>query len=674
VLRGNRLLGGVGRLVVRERDRDALLRATCRLAVEAGELPLAVAVLHPAAGEPARLVAADGPAAAAATELLRGEDLAAMRAWAANPPAAIPVVDVESDERLGAAREVLLAAGVRASAALPLRVGDRVVGALRLGARERGFFAGAELETLTSVQEMLSFALEAIERDERRVAAEADAAERRDLLRGFMDVAAAGILAFGDRGVVVRTNPAASALLGQPADALLGRPIGDLLPGFAVAAASAQRDRASSAPQELVVARGGSSSVLEVSFTPFVLGGVPLTYAMIRDVTEQRQLEAEVRKAQRLDSLTVLAGGIAHDFNNLLLAILGFAGFLVEGLPEGSEGRSDALEIREAGERAAALIRKLVAFTRHGEIAPADLDLAELVRGVVRAFRGKLGDTVTIELVHRDADALVHADARQIEQVVAELLLNAVEAMPEGGALRIETGVEDVAAAPGPLAPEPGRYAFVRVVDRGTGMSPTTLARLFEPYFTTKERGRRGGLGLAASFGIVRQHHGSFRVHSVLGAGSSFDVLLPALPVPERSRRVSQKPVVAPIGGRILVAEDEPAVRRMAARALTNAGYEVVVAADGEEAFATLSAHPDDYSLLLTDVVMPRLGGVKLASKVRALRFDLPIVLMSGFADDPDVAALSLPREHFLAKPFTVSTLLGAVRSALAAAHPHVAP
>jgi CheY-like chemotaxis protein len=205
-------------------------------------------------------------------------------------------------------------------------------------------------------------------------------------------------------------------------------------------------------------------------------------------------------------------------------------------------------------------------------------------------------------------------------------------------------------------------------------MSPTTLARLFEPYFTTKERGRRGGLGLAASFGIVRQHHGSFRVHSVLGAGSSFDVLLPALPVPERSRRVSQKPVVAPIGGRILVAEDEPAVRRMAARALTNAGYEVVVAADGEEAFATLSAHPDDYSLLLTDVVMPRLGGVKLASKVRALRFDLPIVLMSGFADDPDVAALSLPREHFLAKPFTVSTLLGAVRSALAAAHPHVAP
>jgi PAS domain S-box-containing protein len=415
--------------------------------------------------------------------------------------------------------------------------------------------------------------------------------------------------------------------------------------------------------------KGGATFVAAVTISPIVddAGKVTHFVGSQEDVTERRRLEAEVRQSQKLESLGMLAGGIAHDFNNLLTAILGYAGFLAEELPKGSEAQADAIEIHRTGERAAALTRQLLAFSRRQAISPVELDLGELVVNLSKMLRRLIGEDIELSVIPSVVAPFVMADPGQIEQVVLNLAVNARDAMPNGGVLRIETGFAEVESAGGPMGPAPGRWAMLRVADTGTGMSEETLARIFEPFFTTKEKGRGTGLGLATCFGIVKQSGGHIRVRSALGEGSVFEVLLPAIEQGAGPRAPSLVPAPQPEGSaKVLLAEDEPAVRAMAARVLADAGYEVVVASNGEEALGIVQHHPDAFALLVTDVVMPRMGGIELAAAARALCPGLGVLLVSGYADVPALDRVQRGGESFLAKPFTAGALVRRVREILA--------
>jgi PAS domain S-box-containing protein len=414
--------------------------------------------------------------------------------------------------------------------------------------------------------------------------------------------------------------------------------------------------------------KGGATFVAAVTISPIVddAGKVTHFVGSQEDVTERRRLEAEVRQSQKLESLGMLAGGVAHDFNNLLTAILGYASFLAEELPDGSDAQTDAHEIHRTAERAAALTRQLLAFSRRQAISPVELDLGELVVNLYKMLRRLIGEDVELSVIPSVASPFVMADPGQIEQVVMNLAVNARDAMPHGGVLRIETGFADVASAGGPMGPAPGRYAMLRVADTGAGMSEQTLARIFEPFFTTKEKGRGTGLGLATCFGIVKQSGGHIRVKSQLGEGSVFEVLLPAIAPSTAARAPSLVPAPRSDGrAKVLLVEDEPAVRAMAARVLADAGYEVVVASNGEDGLGIVQHHPDAFALLVTDVVMPRMGGVELATAARELCPALRVLLISGYVDGSALETLQRRGEPFLSKPFTANALVRRVQETL---------
>ncbi|MFO0683325.1 MAG: ATP-binding protein [Sandaracinus sp.] len=420
----------------------------------------------------------------------------------------------------------------------------------------------------------------------------------------------------------------------------------------------------------LRIARGQTMPV-EIRFSALEPPGEPpLVIAAARDLTERRKMETQLQQAQKLDAIGRLAGGVAHDFNNLLTVILGGASSLLEILPATSPEAEELREIEHAAERAAALTRQLLIFSRKGPALPKLVDLDECVSGMVRMLKRLIGEP--IELVTRSPAAPTYAmvDASQLEQVIMNLAVNARDAMPNGGRLTIEVlelAVDPEMAGSGALTPH-GPYAVVAVSDTGTGMPEDVRLHLFEPFFTTKEPGRGTGLGLSTVYGIVQQAGGHLRVTSAPGRGSRFEVWLPraeqstALDVPSVRPR-------SPRGGNelVLLVEDEGAVRELAARTLRRAGYEVIEAGDGVEALAIAERTRSRIDVLVSDAVMPRMGGAQLAKQLRGLWPSIPVLFVSGYAREP-LADPSLVGARFLAKPYTGEALLGAVRELLDAA------
>ncbi len=396
--------------------------------------------------------------------------------------------------------------------------------------------------------------------------------------------------------------------------------------------------------------------------------GVLLYYAAnVQDLRERRRAEEQVRQAQKMEAVGRLAGGIAHDFNNMLMIIIGFADFLCHNIDEDDPRRRDAEEIRKAAERAAALTRQLLAFGRQQLVRPQLVDMNAVVRDMELMLRPLLGEDITLESSLPEVGA-VRADRGRLEQVVMNLALNARDAMTGGGRLYIETRsvvlAEGAAYRQFGMDMPAGRYVRLVVRDTGEGMAPGTRARIFEPFFTTKPPTQNSGLGLSVVYGIVSQSDGYLWVESQPQHGTSFTIWLPE--VAAAAEPATPQPLPAAGGTeRVLVVEDEAAVRSLAARVLTEAGYSVVEASDGGEALQMLEGGLV-VDVVLTDVVMPGVGGVELAERLQEQRPGLPVLFMSGYTGS-DVVRRGLNQRGvpFLQKPFSPLSLTARLRELL---------
>jgi signal transduction histidine kinase len=377
---------------------------------------------------------------------------------------------------------------------------------------------------------------------------------------------------------------------------------------------------------------------------------------------ERRRLEEELRHAQKMEAVGRLAGGIAHDFNNLLTAVQGYAELLLHSLGN-SPLRPDVEEIYRAAERAAVLTRQLLAFSRRQILQPETLDLNARVLEMSRMLGRLIGEHIAIDL-HLSPDAwTVRADAAQLEQAIVNLGVNARDAMPSGGRLAIETANRELSAtAAEPLGVSAGQYVTLLVRDDGTGIEEEIRARIFDPFFTTKPQGQGTGLGLAMVYGFVRQSGGAVTVESEPGRGTTFTLFLPrgaAAP----ARVAPPKPAAPEVhgSGTILIAEDERPIRRLVATVLQQAGFQTLEAVDGQEALELFAKHAQAIALVVTDVVMPRMGGRQLAQHLRGLRRDLPLLYMTGYAEEGDALRQTAPDARVLLKPFSPDALLQTV-------------
>jgi two-component system cell cycle sensor histidine kinase/response regulator CckA len=398
-------------------------------------------------------------------------------------------------------------------------------------------------------------------------------------------------------------------------------------------------------------------------------GGGLEVFGLATDVTERRSLEQQLVQSQKMEAIGRLAGGIAHDFNNLLTAILGYARFAMAGLAEGSQVREDVEQIQLAGDRAAALTGQLLAYARRQMVAPRTADLNELVGRMQRMLRRLIGEDVSLDLAAASDLWATRIDGAQFEQVLLNLVVNARDAMPSGGRIVVETRNAHFDAASVRGHPEmlPGDYVVLSVGDSGVGMDAATLARIFEPFFTTKEQGKGTGLGLAVCYGIVRQAGGHIWAVSEPGRGSTFTVLLPRS---TETRADAAAPDQGDEPGRgqetVLVVEDEPAVRSLAARTLASLGYRVLEAGTGGEALGIARSHQGAIDVLVSDVVMPGMSGPAVADAVAAQRPNVRIIFMSGYTEQAvDAENLGRPGAVLLTKPFDPDVLGRTVRSVL---------
>ena len=386
------------------------------------------------------------------------------------------------------------------------------------------------------------------------------------------------------------------------------------------------------------------------------------------DITDRRQLEEQLRQAQKMDAVGRLAGGVAHDFNNLLMVINGYTEVLLEQLEKGSAMHHKVQSIQQAADRAATLTRQLLAFSRKQLLELKVVDVNTVIGDMERLLRPLIGEN--IELVTRLSTQTGHtrADAGQLEQVIMNLVVNAKDAMPEGGKLTVQSS--DVTVRHSFREHRfihPGRYAVISVADTGHGMDKETQSRIFEPFFTTKEKGKGTGLGLSTVYGIVKQSNGYVFAQSELGAGTTFYVYLPRVedPAEELSPAKSQQNEA---GGceTVLLVEDEESVRELVRVTLVSRGYNVIEAENGECGLRVAEAFKEHIDILITDVVMPGIGGRELAKKLLLLRPGISVLYLSGYTEDAVVTQGALgPSTAFLQKPFTLQNLAKKVREVL---------
>jgi PAS domain S-box-containing protein len=404
-----------------------------------------------------------------------------------------------------------------------------------------------------------------------------------------------------------------------------------------------------------------------------VLGAI----CMCLDVTDRKQLEEQLRHAQKMEAVGRLAGGIAHDFNNLLMVIQGYSDLLTERLPKDDPLQRNAVQIQMAAQRASSLTRQLLAFSRKQMLAPTVLNTHAVVSDIEKILRRLIGEDVRLETSSVPDLWLVKADRSQVEQVVMNLAVNARDAMPSGGRLTIETANAEIDASfshtHGVI--KPGKYVVLSVTDNGSGMDAETQAHLFEPFYTTKEKGKGTGLGLATVYGIVKQSGGYVWVYSELGQGSTFKIYLPRIE-DESTGAEYEKHVDAqllqPGSETILLVEDEAGVRELTRGYLEIGGYKVIEAEDGHTALELAAMHAGPIHLLLTDVVMPGINGREVAERIRMLRPGIKVLYMSGYTDQTVVHHGILDDDAmFLQKPFTMNTLSSKLRELLSSETVH---
>ena len=493
-----------------------------------------------------------------------------------------------------------------------------------------------------------------------------------------------GIFGLDLQGRVTFANPAAGDLAGCAPDRLIGldvhRTIGHRDPGghpcsgvgcpFTATLEDGEEHRFEA---EVTRLRNGVTYVADCTTTPLVVEGELVGAAIVlRDISEQRELEQQLRQAQKLEAVGKLAGGVAHDFNNLLTAISGHSELALARL-EGGPVAEHLGEIKRAADRAGALTQQLLAFSGKQVLRPRVLNLNAVVTDVESLLQRLIGEDIALDRLLESGIAPVRADPGQLEQVLVNLAVNARDAMPTGGRLTIQTANVTLAAEGArSLGLPPGAYVELAVRDTGQGMDAATCARVFEPFFTTKEQGKGTGLGLSTAHGIVAQSGGSISVSSSPGVGTVFTVYLPATVGEFESAGPTVAPLFRPAvagpnpSGTVLLVEDEEMVRELTRAMLERAGMSVLIAGDPYDALVVCSEHRGPIDVLFTDIVMPGMSGRALAERARAMRPELEVVYTSGYSDDVISARGPFdPGTSFLAKPFTSEALLATIREAL---------
>ncbi|MCB1366681.1 MAG: response regulator, partial [Rhodobacteraceae bacterium] len=446
----------------------------------------------------------------------------------------------------------------------------------------------------------------------------------------------------------------------------LGRPIGDWLH-------DAAEGRTLNRPELVQAARRDHDVYLQITLSRVPGGDAPSLIAVLNDATELKTLEAQFIQSQKMQAIGQLAGGVAHDFNNLLTAISGYCDLLLLRHDEGDPDYGDLVQINQNANRAASLVNQLLAFSRKQNLMPERLDLRDLLSDLSHLLNRLIGEKVTLSVGCAEKLTMVRADKRQLEQVLMNLVVNARDAMPAGGDVRID-------AEPLELTEElhrdravvgAGRYVSIRVADTGCGIAPERLGKIFEPFYTTKKTGEGTGLGLSMVYGIIKQTGGFIFVDSAPGQGTSFQILLPAdesnateAPAPPAPEAVQP----AKTGGVVLLVEDEAPVRSFAARALRMRGYEVLEAASAEEALATLDNPALKVDVFVTDVIMPGKDGPTWVREALVARPDVRVVFVSGYAEESFADHQSrIAHSVFLPKPFSLQELVDKVRAQIAA-------
>jgi two-component system cell cycle sensor histidine kinase/response regulator CckA len=485
------------------------------------------------------------------------------------------------------------------------------------------------------------------------------------------------IISADARGRILSWNKSAETMFGYAREEIVGQPLTRLMPEHSRAAHERELARYLATEQPRVIGRtveleglrkDGSEFPVDLALSSWRTEEGLFFSAIIRDITERKSLEEQLRQSQKMDAIGRLAGGVAHDFNNLLTAILGYGSLIGRGLPDGDPTRARAEEIVKAATCAASLTRQLLTLSRGQVLEPTVLNLNAVVADMENMLRRLIGEDIEVVTSFDPALSPVKADAGQMEQVFLNLAINARDAMPRGGRLTIETAnVElDHTYARGHIDITPGPYVMLAVSDTGCGMDAETQSHIFEPFFTTKGLGQGTGLGLATVYGIVKQSGGAIGVYSEVGRGSTFKIYIPRV-AGGVERRDPTRPVELARGSeRILLVEDETTVRDLAASLLKASGYTMLEASDPSEALALLARGDEPIDLMLTDIVMPGMSGPDLASRLGGPRPEMKVLYISGYAGSHVTHDAALPPgSAFLPKPFTPEALTRKVREVL---------
>jgi PAS domain S-box-containing protein len=491
--------------------------------------------------------------------------------------------------------------------------------------------------------------------------------------RAIIEKSFDAVILLGADGTLLYATPSYSRVLGYTPEELVGRDAFDLVhpedrPRIAqLFAGLIGRPGGSEGAVHRALHQDGSWRWLETRGTNLLddtaVGAVVINFC---DISERRRLEEQLRQSQKLEAIGQLASGVAHDFNNLLTVINGYSEIVYDALGPDNPVSNLVDEIRKAGERSTSLTRQLLAFSRKQVIVPTVLNLNRVVTDLGKMLRRVIGEDIDLATSLAPSLENINADPGQIEQVLLNLVVNARDAMPQGGKLTIETRNVNLDARTGSEL-RPGPYVLLAVRDTGCGMTPEVQARIFEPFFTTKGPGKGTGLGLATVFGIVKQSGGHIEVHSELGIGTTFKVYLPVVEGTASTRKSWSGLAPAARGNEIIVlVEDEESVRVVTRQILQNNGYTVLTAADGEEALRLCRERRERIDLLVSDVVMPGLGGRELSERLLTLHPEMKVLFLSGYTDDAVVRHGILQEEvNFLQKPFSPLALVQKVREVL---------
>ena len=588
------------------------------------------------------------------------------------------VQDIGSDPALRLWRDAALERGYRSSCAIPLRVEGATIGALMLYSSEPRAFDPEEIALLTELGNDLSFGIRA--KRDARVVAEQQA--KLTLFRQAIERSSdAFFVADAETGRFVDFNETAAKQLGYSAAELREMGPADIAPSISAPYAwkeSVERIRRGEIPvrRSVHVRKDGTRLPVEISFSLIDGPDATLVLGIARDVSEREAAEGEqealrrqLEQSQKMESVGRLAGGVAHDFNNLLTVVNATADLALTDMPEDDPLREDLEQIRAAGDRAATLTRQLLAFSRQQVMHRRTVALNDVITDFLGMVQRVIGEHIRVETrLAEDLEAL-HADPGQLEQVLMNLCLNARDAMPRGGTLTIETqNVEvDQDQAASHVTMRAGPHVLVTVSDTGTGMDEETCARVFDPFFTTKGQGKGTGLGLSTAYGIVKQTGGSIWVSSKPGRGTTFKIYLPVARDGEPTEAGLPAPTARAGSERILVVEDEPAIRQLVRRLLKNAGYDVVEAGSGKEALSLIAERDGPpIELILTDLVMPGMSGAQLAAALDRDHPHVKILLATGYSSGTVADRLPAHREwNVIGKPYAIDHLLREVRRVL---------